>query len=201
VSKNSDNIVALKVMIIDDNLDRGKWVASSLREKRFDPFVVMTDHVGLLREISERAPDIIVIDMASPSRDLLESLAIMSDMNPMPVVMFSPEQDPDYINQAVEAGVTAYMVGDIEAKKVKPAIDVALAQFRNFQQLKKELQETRTALDDRGVLERAKTLLMQARQMSENEAHDCIRQEAMKRRLKMTEVSKLLLQQHEGTTR
>ncbi|MFT4799471.1 MAG: response regulator NasT [Candidatus Azotimanducaceae bacterium] len=186
---------ALRVMIVDDNLDRGMSVAAFLRAEYFDPFVVMTDHVGLLREISDKAPDIIIIDMASPSRDLLESLAIMSHMNPMPVLMFSAEQDPDYINRAVEAGVTAYMVGDIEAAKVKPAIDVAMAQFRNFQQLKQQLHETQIALDDRNLLERAKSMLMKAKGVSESEAHEYIRGEAMKRRLKMTEVSKLLLDQ------
>ena len=184
---------SLRVMVVDDNPDRGAWVKECLSLEGFEPFVVITDHIGLLKEISERQPDIIVIDMSSTGRDLLESLAIMTNMNPTPVVMFSPEQDPDYINRAVESGVTAYMVGNIEAEKVKPAIDVAMAQFRNYQQLKKQLHEARTELDDRNLVERAKAMLIKEAGLSEADAHEKIRSEAMRRQLKMTEVSKLLL--------
>lgn len=183
-----------RVMIVDDNPDRGDWVRECLCHEGFDPFVVMTDHVGLLREISDQNPDIIVIDMQSPGRDLLESLAIVTNMNPTPVLMFSPEQDPDYINRAVESGVTAYMVGSIEAEKVKPAIDVAMAQFRSYQQLKQELAETRTALDERNLVERAKALIMKELSMTEQEAHERLRSEAMRQRLRLSEVASKILE-------
>ena len=184
----------LRVMLVDDNPERGQWVSECLGREGFDPFVVMTDHIGLLREISEQVPDVIVIDMESPGRDLLESLAIVSNMNPTPVLMFSAEQDPDYISRAVEAGVTAYMVGNIEAAKVKPAIDVAMAQFRSFQQLKRELDETRSALGEHDLVTRAKKILIHEHRMTEGEAHAALRNEAMKRQLKMTEVARVLIE-------
>ncbi len=183
-----------RVMIVDDNHDRGDWVRECLCLEGFDPFVVMTDHIGLLREISDQNPDIIVIDMLSPGRDLLESLAIVTNMNPTPVVMFSPEQDPEYINRAVESGVTAYMVGSIEAEKVKPAIDVAMAQFRSYQQLKKELAETRSALDERNLVERAKAIIMKELSLTEHEAHERLRSEAMRKRLRLTEIASMILE-------
>lgn len=183
----------LRVMLVDDNPERGAWVEECLRLEGFQPLIVITDHVGLLREISDKEPDIIVIDMESPGRDLLESLAIVTNMNPTPVVMFSTEQDPDFINRAVESGVTAYMVGNIETEKVKPVIDVAMAQFRNFQQLKQELKQARTELDGRNLVEQAKAQLMHEHGLSESVAHENIRGEAMRLRLKMTEVARLIL--------
>lgn len=183
-----------RVMLVDDNPDRAQWVASSLCNNGFEPFVVSTDHVGLLREISDHLPDIVVIDMESPGRDLLESLAIVTRMNPTPVVMFSAEQDPDYINRAVESGVTAYMLGNIEPEKVKPVIDVAMAQFRNFQQLKQELDDTRSELVERRQIDQAKRLLMKTSNLSEDEAYELLRREAMKSRLRIVEVAAQVLE-------
>lgn len=186
-----------RVMLVDDNPDRAEWVANSLCNSGFEPHVVATDHVGLLREISDIVPDIVVIDMESPGRDLLESLAIVTRMNPTPVVMFSAEQDPDYINRAVESGVTAYMLGNIEPEKVKPVIDVAMAQFRNFQQLKQELDDTRLELTERRQIDQAKRLLMKHHNLSEDDAYELMRKEAMASRLKIVEVAAHLL---EGST-
>ena len=183
-----------RVMLVDDNPERAQWVASSLCNSGLEPLVVATDHVGLLREISDHLPDIVMIDMESPGRDLLESLAIVTRMNPTPVVMFSAEQDPDYINRAVEAGVTAYMLGNIEPRKVKPIIDAAMAQFRNFQQLRQELDDTRTELVERRRIDQAKRLLMETHNLSENDAYELMRKEAMTARLKIVEVAAQVLE-------
>ena len=89
--------------------------------------------------------------------------------------MFSEEEDPSYIEEAVDAGVTAYMVGGVEAERVKPVIDVAMAQFKSFQALRQALDSTRTQLESLSVIDRAKSLLMQQHSVSEDNAHKLLR--------------------------
>jgi response regulator NasT len=106
---------------------------------------------------------------------MLESLSVINIHNPTPVVMFSEEEDPSYIEEAVDAGVTAYMVGGVEAERVKPVIDVAMAQFKSFQALRQALDSTRTQLESLSVIDRAKSLLMQQHSVSEDKAHKLLR--------------------------
>ncbi|MFT6016107.1 MAG: response regulator NasT [Candidatus Azotimanducaceae bacterium] len=184
---------ALRVLLVDDNPDRGAWLETCLQQEGYQTCSVLSDHVGVLRQISEHQPDIIVIEMDSPGRDLLESLSIVSAHSPTAIVMFSQEEDPDYINRAVDAGVTAYMVGEIQADSVKPAIDVAMAQFRSFQKLRNELDATRSALADRNSVDQAKAVLMAQLGLTEQDAYEKIRAMAMSEQLKMKQIAARIL--------
>jgi response regulator NasT len=84
----------------------------------------------LLNQIEPHRPDVIVIDLESPDRDVLESLAILSDHNPMPIVIFLHHNDPDFMSEAVLAGVTAYQGRELHPDMVNPIIEVAMGQFR-----------------------------------------------------------------------
>jgi len=130
-------------------------------------------------------PDIILIDLDSPDRDVLESLSIINQHNPMPVVMFSKEEDADFITQAVQSGVTAYQLDHISTEKVKPVIDLAMAQFKAFQSVKKELDSTKSQLAGRKIIEKAKGLLMSVHRVSEEEAFSTLRGLAMETNQKL----------------
>lgn len=188
---------APRVLLVDDNPDRATWVEECLRQEGYQTCSIASDHVGVLRQISEHQPEIIVIDMDSPGRDLLESLSIVFEHNPMPMVMFSQEEDSDYINRAVDAGVTAYMVGDIMPNRVKPAIDIAMAQFRSFQKLRVELVATRSALEDRRVVDKAKVVLMEQLDLSEQEAYEKLRTMAMTGQVKIKQVATRILRAYD----
>ncbi len=174
-------------MLIDDDATRAGWVENCLIKLGFSTSSVISQHTcsgpptSLLRTISDQAPDVIIIDMDSPDRDLLESLSILAQHNPTPVVMFSAEEDPDYISRAVAAGVSTYLVGGIDPDKVRPIIEVAFAQFRNFQKLRQSLEDTRAELSSRRIIDRAKLTVMQRLNLSENQAYEHMRREAMNR--------------------
>ncbi len=140
--KNDANIV--KVMLVDDHPERAAMVEESLRASGFEVLSTIPSATGLLFQIEQHRPDVVLIDLDSPDRDVLESLSIINSHNPTPVVMFTEEEDPEYIEQAVTAGISTYLVGSINPQQVKPVINVALAQFKSFQNLRNELNTTRT---------------------------------------------------------
>ena len=186
-----------KVMLVDDVPERAQWVCEFLSKGGMD---VITGQAGrtLLKHISDVAPDIILIDVESPDRDMLESLSVLSAQQPTPIVMFSEKRGTDFINAAIAAGVTAYMVGEIDPTKVKPIIDAAMAQFQAFQGVRKALDDSQEQLRERRNIERAKLLLIQQHGMSEESAHQFLRDQAMQRRLSLGEVAATVIKKIEA---
>jgi response regulator NasT len=180
-------------MLVDDDPARACLVEERLWASGYDVVAVIGSAADLLLRIDRHLPDVILIDLQSPDRDVLESLSIVTRHNPRPVVMFTQQDDPDYINQAVEAGISTYLVGDMDPRLVKPVIDVAIAQFRSFQRLRDELDSTRVQLEDRKFIEQAKGLLMAYRNIGEEEAHRAMTRLAMDANERLPEVARRLV--------
>lgn len=193
-SDNSQNAhQELRILLIDDNKKRGELLTQALLNSRYKVSHIASPNSGLLKQVEQFQPDIIVIDIESPDRDILESLSTISLYNPKPVVMFSEEQDTHAINLSIESGVSAYVVGDIRMSKVKPILDAACARFREFQKLKNELTSTKHELASRVLVEQAKRLLMKKKNIPEDEAYQTMRKTAMDTGQKLEDVAKTLI--------
>lgn len=190
---NEPEKTAIRVMLIDDNPDRAVMVEERLWSSGFEVSLVIPSATGLLFQIEQVRPDVVLIDLESPDRDVLESLSIINHHNPTPVVMFTQQDDPEFIDQAVSAGISTYLVGGINPDQVKPIIDVAMAQFKAFQSLRSELDSTRAQLEDRKLIEQAKGLLMAHRKLTEEEAHRLLTKLAMDTNQKLPAVAKTIL--------
>ena len=180
-------------MLVDDNPERAQLVEERLWDCGYEVVSVIPSATGLLYQIEQHSPDVILIDLESPDRDVLESLAIVNHHNPRPVVMFTQEEDPEYINQAVNAGISTYLVGGINPEHVKPVIDVAIAQFRSFQALRDQLNSAKIQLEDRKLVEQAKGLLMAYQKLSEEDAHKLLNKLAMDNNQRLPDVAKTVL--------
>ncbi|HEX9465834.1 MAG TPA: ANTAR domain-containing protein [Alphaproteobacteria bacterium] len=147
----------------------------------------------LLRAVRDAAPDVIIIDLDSPSRDTLESLRAVTRDQPRPIVMFVDNSDDHMIEAAIRAGVSAYVIDGLQAKRVKPVLDVAIARFKEYQALRGELEKTKNSLNERKAIERAKGILMDQRQMTEDEAYRTLRKLAMDQNKRLVDVAQALL--------
>lgn len=180
-------------MLVDDHPSRAQLVEEHLKAAGFEVLSVISSATGLLFQIEQHKPDVVLIDLQSPDRDVLESLAIVNRHSPTAMVMFAEEDDPDYIRQAVEAGISTYLMEGINPAKVKPVIEVAMAQFKSFQGLRQELDSARTLLQDRTLIEKAKGLLMLQKRISENEAHQLLTRLAMDNNQKLRDVAQTVI--------
>jgi response regulator NasT len=186
-------IPELRILLIDENRQRAESLVSALNNSRYKVSHLASPSLSLLKQVDEIQPDIIVIDIESPSRDILESLSAISHYNPKPVVMFSAEQDTDTINQSIQSGVSAYVVGNLQTDRVKPILDAAVARFREFQKLKEELSDTKQQLASRNLIDEAKRLLMKKKKLSEDSAFKAMRNTAMNTGQKLDDVAKTLI--------
>ena len=194
LSKGQKNATPeLCILLIDENHQRAESLTLALNNSRYKISHLVSPNLSLLKQVEDIQPDIIVIDLESPNRDILDSLSAISHFNPKPVVMFSGEKDTDTINQYIESGVSAYVVGDLQAERVKPILDAAVARFREFQKLKVELSDTKQQLASRNLIDQAKRLLMKKKNLSEDDAFKTMRKTAMDTGQKLDDVAKTLI--------
>ncbi len=183
----------LRVLLVNDT----EKPIGQLRKALLDAGYEVLDEVAaapaLLKAVSTQQPDVVIIDVDSPSRDTLEQLALIHRQAPRPVVMFSADGDDQLIRAAVSAGVTTYVVDGLAPARLAPIVQVALARFEQEAGMRRQLDEVQGKLRDREQIDRAKRLLMDKRGMSENEAYAALRQQAMKQGLKLAEVAQRIL--------
>jgi len=190
--------MSLRVMLVDRDPERAELLEQALTEAGHRVIARIKDDASLASEVAKREPDVIIIDMEAPGRDTLEQMREINRDVPKPIILFSDERDPAYIRQAVQAGVSAYVVDGLSQERVMPIVEVAVARFREFQSLRQELEDTKTKLADRKIIEKAKGVLMRKRQMDEDQAYQFLRKTAMSRNLKLTEVARVLISLEEG---
>lgn len=184
---------ALSILVIDDNRIRASIIEQGLHEAGHDQ-VTIVDHMdGLVRQISEIKPDVIVIDLENPKRDELEHLFQVTRAVQRPIAMFVDRSEPGSIEAAVDAGVSAYVVDGLKKDRVKPILDMAISRFRAFSKLSRELEEARTELAERKTIDRAKGILMKSKNISEDEAYRLLRKTAMNQSRKIIEVAQGLV--------
>jgi response regulator NasT len=184
---------ALSVLVIDEDEIRASIIRQGLHESGFEQVHVISTMHGLVRAVEDLAPDVIVIDLANPSRDLVEHLSQVSRAVRRPVAMFVDQSDSNMMEAAIQAGVSAYVVDGLRKDRVKAILDMAIARFNAYSRLRGELETTRQALEDRKAIDRAKALLQKLRGVSEEEAYHLIRRKAMRDNRRMGDVARTML--------
>ncbi|WP_040855097.1 ANTAR domain-containing response regulator [Phyllobacterium sp. YR531] len=179
----------LSIMIFDENRIRASIIEEGLREAGHNKVVVLHEIDGLARQIEVIGPDVIVIDIETPNRDMLEHLFQLTRSVRKPIAMFVDRSDSSSIEAAVDAGVSAYVVDGLKKERVKPILDMAVSRFKAFSRLQQELAEAKGALEERKIIDRAKGVLMKSRSMSENEAYSLLRQTAMNEKRKIADIA------------
>ncbi|WP_417681173.1 ANTAR domain-containing response regulator [Roseibium sp.] len=184
---------SLSILVIDDNRIRASIIEQGLRDAGHDKVILIDQMDGLVRQITDIDPDVIVIDLENPNRDQLEHIFQISRAVRRPIAMFVDKSESGSIEAAVDAGVSAYVVDGLKKERVKPILDMAISRFRAFSRLTDELEEAKNELADRKTIDRAKGILMKSRGISEPEAYDLLRRTAMNQSRKIIDVAQSLI--------
>jgi response regulator NasT len=183
----------LRILIYDENTIRASILEEGLREAGLEQIAVVTELNGIVARIAEFDPQVIFLDLANPNRDRLESMLQVSRSISRPIAVFVDEADSATIDAAVDAGVSAYIVDGLKKERVTSILDITISRFNAFNRLKSELEEVRTELADRKVVDQAKLLLIKRRGITEDEAYALLRRTAMSRNCRIAEVAHSLV--------
>ncbi|MEA2876227.1 MAG: two-component system, response regulator / RNA-binding antiterminator [Hyphomicrobiales bacterium] len=180
---------SLKIAIVDENPIRAAILQDGLREAGHTNVTHITERTGLLARVYALDPDVILIDLENPSRDELEQMFQVSRAVKRPIAMFVDQSDTTSIQASVDAGVSAYIVGNLQKERIKTILDLCVSRFNAFSRLQGELDRAKSALEDRKVIDRAKGILMKMKKLTEEEAYALLRKTAMNENRKIAEVA------------
>lgn len=186
-------LAPLKILVIDENPIRAAILDEGLREAGQPDVTILDQTAGLVNKIYSLDPDVIIIDLENPSRDVLEQMFQVSKLVKRPIAMFVDQADGHSIEASVEAGVSAYIVDGLKKERVLPILELTMSRFNAFARLRTELEETKTELENRKLVDRAKGILMKTRQISENEAYELIRKSAMDQNKRIAQVAESIV--------
>ena len=182
-----------KIVIVDESPIRAAILEEGLREAGFTGVVRIGEMQSLLAQIFAIDPDIILIDLETPSRDVLEAMFQVSRAVRRPIAMFVDQSDAASIQASVEAGVSAYIVDGLKKERIKPILDLCVSRFNAFAKLQDELDRAKSALEDRKVIDRAKGILMKVKGLTEDEAYVLLRSTAMREKKKISEIAQSII--------
>lgn len=183
----------LKIVIVDESPLRAAILEEGLREAGYLNVLRLPEHQNLLARLHAIDPDVIVIDLEAPSRDVVEQMFHVSREVKRPVAMFVDQSDSSTIEAAIEAGVSAYIVDGLKKERVKPIVDMTISRFRAFARLRQELEQTRTQLEERKIVDRAKGILMKLKDLDEEKAYALMRRTAMNEKKRIVDIAQSII--------
>ena len=177
------------IVIVDESAIRAAILEEGLREAGYTQVMRIAETANLLARINAIDPDVIVIDLENPSRDVLEQMFQVSRIVRRPIALFVDQSDADQIRAAVDAGVSAYIVDGLRKERMKTILDLCVSRFNAFTRLQSELERTKSQLEERKLIDRAKGILMKAKSLSEEDAYALMRRTAMNENKKIADIA------------
>jgi response regulator NasT len=195
-ASSTDN-PALRVLLIDDGAHRVSLIRDELTRQGHLVVGVVDQALQIHDCVLRLQPDVVIVDAESPSRDTLEHLAAVSSSSPRPVVVFAEDSSQGPMQQALKAGVSAYVIAGLNPQRLMPVLQVAIARFEQDRALRGQLDAAQSQLSERRLIERAKGLLMDDVGLSEEQAYRHLRKLAMDRGQRLAQVAERIVQARE----
>lgn len=187
----------MRIAIVDESRARASIIEEGLAELENCEIFVLAERNGLLARIGEIAPDIVLIDLGNPSRDVLEEYFAVSRALAQPIAMFVDEADDDAIGASIDAGVSAYVVDGLHSKRIRAVVDLTVRRFNAFARLQSDLAEAKGKLAERDTVDRAKRILMDSKRITEPEAYGELRRKAMQSGKRIAEIAEAVVTAHD----
>lgn len=181
------------VVVVEPNRERALEIVDGLKDFSDVDITIISEVTGLTKRIAEVNPDLVLADIANPTRDIIEEFALASSPLERPVALFVDESDASLARTAIEAGLSAYVVDGLQPERLNPILTAAIARFNMVRRMREELAATKLALEERKHVDRAKGLLMKARGINEDEAYKILRKAAMDQGKKITDVAQAIV--------
>ena len=187
----------MRIAVIDESASRASVIREGLAQLDGSEVFILTERQGLVARIAEIAPDVVLIDLGNPSRDVLEEYFAVSRVVARPIAMFVDEADEEAIGASIDAGVSVYVVDGLAASRIRPVLDLAVRRFNAFARLQTELDDAKGKLAERETIDKAKRILMHSKGVSEPDAYAELRRKAMSSSRRILDIAEAVVTAHE----
>ena len=187
----------MKALLLSDNIEVYRTYQHDLKihlsGAGYEQHIAAEGCNTLLYQIVQHKPDVIIVITESPDKILIETIRHINSELPLPIIVLAKHSEKATTIAITSSGVSVYIIDDWPLKRIQTVLDVAMARFEVQQKQESELIRYKQRLEDRKYLDKAKGLLMELRQVSENEAHGLLRKMAMDQNLRIGEVAKNMI--------
>jgi len=184
----------VKVFIAEDESLIAEGLRFQLQTVGYEVVGMVNDGNAVLTGVQATQPDVVLMDINIPGIGGLEAARLLTEYCPVAVVILTGYNDSELVREAADIGVEAYLVKPVDENDLKPALELAYANFSRKRQLKEEATKTRNALAERKLIERAKGLLMDLKQLSEPEAMAFLQKKSRDSRQKISQVAREIIE-------
>lgn len=183
----------LRVLVAEDNAKSRVCIEGHLEVLGHD--VVYSAHTGkeALIKTLELKPDLVILDYKMPEMTGIEVATKLSEQTNIPIVLVTGHDSEEIADDAVEAGISSFLVKPITKKQLLPAVKLAFARYKEMNALVGEVCNLREALDARKVIEQAKGILMRRCKIDENDAFKLLQTQSQNENKKMSEVASMVV--------
>lgn len=182
-----------RIVVVDHDPVRAAILEEGLREAGHRSVTRIEAAGDLETQLAALDPDVVLINLENPSRDVLEHMIRASGATARPVAMFADRSDAAMINAAVDAGVSAYIVDGLKKERIKSIVDLAISRFNSFARLREELEAAKSQLADRKVIDQAKSFVMKSKNIPEEQAYALMRKAAMNEGKKIADIARAIV--------
>jgi response regulator NasT len=190
-------MAAVRILIAEDNDLVSLTLEEQLKDLGYEVLGIARSGTEAISLTNRLNPDLIIMDIRMPEMDGTEAAARIRSQRAVPIIMLTAYADKETIRKAEAAGALGYLVKPVNENELPPAINIALARFRDIQSLHSEIAELQDSLEARKMVERAKGILMQRLGLSEREAYERLRQRARDKRIKMKDIAQAIIEAEE----
>ena len=187
----------MRIAVVDESSSRASIIEEGLSALPDCEIFVLTERHGLLAQLDSIAPDVVLIDLGNPSRDVLEEYFAVSRAIARPIAMFLDDSVDHAIAGSIDAGVSVNVVDALAANRIRPVLDLAVKRFNAFARLQSDLAEAKGKLAERDAIDKAKRILMRSKGVTEPEAYAELRRKAMSSNRRIAEIAEAVVTAHE----
>ncbi|MDB5895782.1 MAG: response regulator receiver protein [Rhodoferax sp.] len=154
---------------------------------------VTEDRSKLVQDVVRHAPDVVICLDPLPGDALFRATQAIAETAACPVIVFTNDATVEHIARAAEAGIHAYVVNGYGQNRLRPLIHIAQARFQRERALQAQLADLAARFEERKMVDRAKGILMHARQVSDDDAFQILRTASMHSNQRLGQVSRHII--------
>lgn len=186
------------IAVIDDEPITRMDIAGMLKDLGYRVVGEAGDGFDAVALCRAKHPDVVLMDVKMPVFDGLSASKIILDEDLAgSVVLLTAFSDEEIVEKASRIGVSGYLVKPVEQQRLRPVIEVAVAQSRRLRESKKETEDANRRLEESKLIARAQGLYAKKEGLSESESYQVLRKTAMDKRLPLAAIAKAYLEQEE----
>lgn len=184
---------SLRILIGEDESVTALGLEQDLRSLGHTVVGIAGDGASAVAMARTMDPDLVLLDVRMPHLDGLTAAQQIHEDRPVPIIAVTAYSDAETVTQATRAPIFHYLVKPVSAAQLDAAIQVAFARHDDWLSSRREGDDLRRKLDDRKVIERAKGILMERENITENAAYRILQRTSQSRNMSMADLARSLL--------